>query len=169
MERVAVRYQDQLDEAELKRYTASINQRAKALGLKEQVTVVELRSCILDSRGRCGWCEVSVVNADFEIDHIISLSKSGANTAENLVVACSACNRRKSEMHPARFALDCVQRTGRRTALIKRVLAHYGEDAAHHQLSLFDLSEDDAQVQNQSRRYDIPHDDDATEQPHYKW
>jgi 5-methylcytosine-specific restriction endonuclease McrA len=43
------------------------------------------------SKGKGQWMMI-----EHEIDHIIPLSKEGTNDADNLVIACKACNRKKS-------------------------------------------------------------------------
>lgn len=119
-------YQDNLDTAELKKYADALNHRAKARNAPGRITVELLRSRILESAGKCEWCNAGIVNQEFEIDHIISLSKYGHNTVDNLAVACPSCNRRKSEKHPASFAQEIAAQHGTQTPLIKRVLAHFG-------------------------------------------
>ncbi len=120
-----MRYQDSLDEAELKRYAAALNGRAAEAHANGRVSVDDLRTVILDSGGRCAWCGVSVVGEDFEIDHLMSLSAGGDNVAHNLVMTCPDCNRRKAGKHPARFASE-LSASGTTSPLVTRILAHYG-------------------------------------------
>ena len=127
-------YQDWLDEGALERYAAALNARAgRARG---RITADLLRDRILESGGRCEWCGTSLVNAEFELDHVLSLRQGGANTAANLVVACPDCNRRKGRKHPARFAAEIYRETGRSTELLIRLFQRYGLDPAQ-QLPLF--------------------------------
>lgn len=130
-------YSDFLVDAEVVEAARSINGRAKALGSAGHISAEALRDRILACGGRCEWCAQSVLKQAIEIDHIVSLNAGGSNTPENLAIACPACNRAKSSKHPARFAQETVARTGIRTALISRVLAHYEADAAV-QRSFFD-------------------------------
>ncbi len=46
----------------------------------------------------CEYCHASEIwqYVRFTVDHIIPLSRDGANTLENLCLACFHCNRRKS-------------------------------------------------------------------------
>jgi len=122
-------YDDVLDDDELKSYTQSLNSRAKALGSKGRILIANLRDRIYASGGKCEWCTASILRQAFEVDHIISLSNGGGNTADNLAVACPDCNRRKASKHPARFAQETVSRTGIITPLIQRVLDHFGLQA----------------------------------------
>ena len=39
-----------------------------------------------------GW----VMIGGLELDHIVAIHRGGANTADNLTLACRSCNRRKS-------------------------------------------------------------------------
>lgn len=127
-------YQDLLDESALESYAAALNSRAGTV--RGRLTADGLRDRILESGGRCEWCAVNLVNAEFELDHVLSLRQGGANSAANLVVACPDCNRRKGRKHPARFAAELYRETGRRTELLTRLFQRYGLDPAQ-QLPLF--------------------------------
>jgi hypothetical protein len=47
---------------------------------------------------RCEYCHApeAVFNFEFEVEHIIPKSLGGANSDDNLALACHACNRLKS-------------------------------------------------------------------------
>ncbi len=155
-----MQYRDFLDEAELAEALRSINGRAKALGQIGLISLDALRNRILECAGRCEWCGESVLHQPIEIDHIISLSSGGSHTPENLAVACPPCNRAKSSKHPARFAQETFARTGLRTTLIVRVLAHYEAEAAV-QRSLFDPPQEPAPQHRD--------DDGVDDPPPYIW
>ena len=129
-------YQDLLNEGALERYAAALNSRAGRARVKGRLKADELRDRILESGGRCEWCGLSLVSAEFELDHVLSLRQGGANTAANLVVACPDCNRRKGRKHPARFAAEIYRATGRGTELLTRLFQRYGLDPAR-QMPLF--------------------------------
>ncbi|MCY3796857.1 MAG: HNH endonuclease signature motif containing protein [Chloroflexi bacterium] len=129
-------YQDLLDESALARYAAALNARAGHARVNGRLKADALRGRILESGGRCEWCGLSLVSAEFELDHVLSLRQGGANSAANLVVACPDCNRRKGRKHPARFAAEIYRKTGRRTELLIRLFQRYGLDPAP-QLPLF--------------------------------
>lgn len=129
-------YQDLLNQGALERYAIALNARAGRARAPGRLSVAGLRDRILASGGRCEWCGASRVNAAFELDHVLSLRQGGANAAANLVVACPDCNRRKGRKHPARFAAEIYQETGRKTDLIARMLRRYDLDPAQ-QLPLF--------------------------------
>ncbi len=124
-----MRYNDQLDEADLAHYTRAFNTRARRSGRVTALTMAELRGVILESGGVCGWCGVDLFDQPFEVDHIIPLADRGAHHPSNLVVACKACNRQKAGMSPLRFALALAARTGRITPVIQRILTYYNADA----------------------------------------
>ncbi|TVR23368.1 MAG: HNH endonuclease [Anaerolineaceae bacterium] len=130
-------YADLLDESALNEYARAINARATRCDARGRVDVASLRHRILECGGHCEWCGVKLVGQPFEIDHIISLSAGGSNTAPNLVVSCVRCNRQKSDKHPARFAAEIAVATGSHTDFTRRLIAHYGGDIAT-QPRLFD-------------------------------
>src|SRR5512134_934271 len=53
--------------------------------------------------GRCGYCGVceTAVGCKVEIDHFHPVAAGGLDDDENLVYACTACNRFKGEYAPA--------------------------------------------------------------------
>jgi hypothetical protein len=130
-------YRDLIPDAELKAFVQAMNARAKASNNGGRIDIPLLRDRILESGGRCEWCGVSVVGSAFEVDHIISLSQGGGNVAENLVVACPSCNRKKGEKHPARFAQEISRNAKTMTPFVTRILQIYDVPPAV-QLSLFD-------------------------------
>jgi len=50
------------------------------------------------AKGLCEYCHTAETwqYVEFTIDHVIPLSSQGADSLENLALACFACNRRKS-------------------------------------------------------------------------
>jgi 5-methylcytosine-specific restriction endonuclease McrA len=47
----------------------------------------------------CWWCSRKL-NAKWEVDHRIPLSRGGSNGPENIVISCVPCNRRKGAKMP---------------------------------------------------------------------
>lgn len=154
-------YQDYLNQHDLQRYASSMNARAKQVQAKGILTADALRDRILESGGCCEWCGEDRVNQSFELDHVISLSQQGMNTADNLVVACPDCNRRKSGKHPARFAAEIFNETRHKTRLLSRILQDY-EITPKTQLSLFDNSSPIPDTK-------IDSDDSLSSPPPYNW
>ncbi|MEM9954545.1 MAG: HNH endonuclease signature motif containing protein [Chloroflexota bacterium] len=131
-----MKYSDFLSDSDLRTLANSMNSRAKSAKASGRVTVSDLRHRIYSSGGQCAYCKVSLVNADFECDHIIPLGRGGGNIPDNIAVACPSCNRSKSDKHPARFAQETIARTGITTPLLERILTHYQAEATVQQ-SLF--------------------------------
>ncbi len=52
----------------------------------------------------CNWCHQSTTPKSRHIDHIIPLSRGGADAVENLCIACPPCNRKKGAKMPEDFA-----------------------------------------------------------------
>ena len=152
-------YQDIPDKPALERYVAELNARARRCNARGEIDVPGLRDRILESGGRCEWCGEGLVQAPFELDHVLSLKQGGANTAGNLAVACPACNRRKGQKHPARFAAEIYSSTGRRTALVDKILRHF-ELEPREQMSLF---AGDKREQKHTETLGL------RDQPHYRW
>jgi hypothetical protein len=158
-----MRYQDQLDKKSLERYAAAINRRARLLQAVGEVSPALLRHCILESSGCCGWCGDDVTYSEFEIDHIISLSQGGRNVRDNLVLACPACNRKKGEKHPVRFAAERYAQHGRLTPLLEQLFAQYDVEP-QQQATLFETNAVDDRVQ-----IETDDDDQPPEIPPYTW
>jgi HNH endonuclease len=64
-----------------------------------QYISVELKKQVFDrARGICEYCysQAKFSPNNFEIEHIIPVSREGATIAENLALACPSCNSYKS-------------------------------------------------------------------------
>lgn len=48
----------------------------------------------------CAYCGAT---EHLEVDHVVPLSRGGANTERNLVIACRSCNAAKNAKHPVIF------------------------------------------------------------------
>lgn len=61
--------------------------------------------------GQCGYCGVSEmsVGGELEIDHFQPLAAGGSDALENLVYACTACNRFKGDYAPTRDAPETLR------------------------------------------------------------
>ena len=156
-----MKYQDHLDLSALRAYASGLNARSRQHGNGGLVDAGQLRDRILASGGRCEWCGVDLVDADFELDHVLSLKQRGSNSGGNLAVTCPDCNRRKSRKHPARFAAEILGDTGVRTPLITRVLRAYGAEA-YLQRSLFGGDASFA-------RAAVEIEDELSQTPPYNW
>lgn len=54
-------------------------------------------------KSRCWWCQ-GILKDEYHVDHRIALARGGGNGADNIVIACPDCNRRKGTQSPAEFA-----------------------------------------------------------------
>lgn len=136
-------YTDDPDIAELKRYASAMNHRTREMGRSGVISAEQLRSCILESGGQCGWCGISLVSDQFEIDHVLSLGQGGHNIPSNLVLSCENCNRVKAEKHPARFAAEVYASSGIKTPLITRLLNKYDIQHLAQKRMFWDELDDD--------------------------
>jgi 5-methylcytosine-specific restriction endonuclease McrA len=131
-----MRYDDILTDEQLHRYTQQFNLRARKYN-QPALPLALIRDRILESAGQCEWCGDNLVGKDFELDHVVSLRQGGQHQANNLVVACPDCNRRKAEKAPLQFALEIVARKGKTTPWVQKLLEQH-EVQAYTQRSLFD-------------------------------
>jgi 5-methylcytosine-specific restriction endonuclease McrA len=53
--------------------------------------------------GRCYWCSRPVGDI-WDVDHVVALSRGGANHISNIVIACPTCNRSKQAKLPHEFS-----------------------------------------------------------------
>jgi len=61
--------------------------------------------------GRCYYCETEVGHK-YHVDHYIPLLKGGSNDAENIVIACPACNMSKGSKMPDEFLAKLKRKKG---------------------------------------------------------
>jgi len=61
---------------------------------KTRVSSIARRAEIIARDGfKCYLCHKPITLENFELDHLIPVSKSGSNSPENLAAACSRCNK----------------------------------------------------------------------------
>ncbi|MEJ5309800.1 MAG: HNH endonuclease signature motif containing protein [Anaerolineae bacterium] len=90
----------------------------------------EMRAAVREAYGRrCGYCGVSEVwvGGELEIDHFRPLRHAGGDDFDNLVYACTICNRFKSDYWPADDAPDNL-----------RLLHPFKDDLSTHLLQTSD-------------------------------
>jgi len=155
-------YQDYLDSQELKRYASAMNRRAREYQCQGSLTADLLRDRIFESGGRCEWCATDLVNHEFELDHLVSLSRKGSNTPDNIVVSCPSCNRRKSGKHVARFAAEIYRETGILTPYVRQILEAH-EILLTTQKHLFD------DESTPLEKPELQDDEDTSSLPPYIW
>lgn len=78
------------------------NRRALKLGMPGVLSRGIIRHLFLMQDGACATCQRK--DAPFELDHIIPLSRCGANDDQNVQLLCGACNRSKGSKLPSEMA-----------------------------------------------------------------
>lgn len=58
------------------------------------------KNVYLRDKGRCQYCSLRVPLNDFDFEHVVPKARGGQTSWENIVVACTPCNRRKGNRTP---------------------------------------------------------------------
>ena len=53
---------------------------------------------------RCYWCKAKTRKGERAVDHIVPLARKGMHASENLCIACTSCNQKKSSHLPEEFS-----------------------------------------------------------------
>ena len=82
----------------------------KVAGYFRRGVVFNRKNVWLRDKGECQYCGHAVSIRSFTFDHVTPISQGGKTTWENIVVACHACNQKKSDHTPkqAHMALRTV-------------------------------------------------------------
>lgn len=86
-----------LDNPERRRLQARLEaskRRAVIRSAEGSYTADDIEQMYLDQNGLCAYCECEL-SGEYEIDHVIPLSRGGHNDVTNIAVACPPCNRSK--------------------------------------------------------------------------
>lgn len=73
--------------------------RARERNAPGQITKADVDRQYKAQRGKCWYC-LCDISKKYEIEHMVPLSRGGTNYANNIVLACSKCNRSKSDKLP---------------------------------------------------------------------
>lgn len=74
----------------------SLIARSKKYKVEYKITLDELRSLINDNYNKeCKYCKRILRVNNYQIDHLIPISKGGPSNLDNLQILCSSCNRIK--------------------------------------------------------------------------
>lgn len=79
-------------------------QRGAAVGANRADYIRFVRAVAKTLRISCYWCGNTVRKADRHIDHIMPLSRGGADDVHNICCSCSHCNHSKGAKSPAEFS-----------------------------------------------------------------
>lgn len=80
------------------------NRRARVYGAKGTHTKQDIENILIYQCGRCFYCGKPMFT--YHVDHFIPLSKGGANSPDNLVLACQFCNDSKGSKLPEEWLLQ---------------------------------------------------------------
>lgn len=89
-----------------KRKSKASAQRARAARKRNAEghhTAEDVRAQHKAQKGKCYYCKSSVGDK-YHVDHVVPLSRGGANGPENLVIACGTCNMSKRDKLPHEWA-----------------------------------------------------------------
>jgi 5-methylcytosine-specific restriction endonuclease McrA len=85
--------------AAVQRNRNAIKQRAEGKHF-----AADIRALLTLQGWRCAECKASVRKIGYHVDHIVPLSRGGANHKYNLQILCSSCNTRKNDRDPLDWA-----------------------------------------------------------------
>lgn len=74
--------------------------RARIAGASGSYNKLDIAWLMFEQNGLCVSCRTPFVESGYHVDHIMPISKGGANSRENLQLLCPTCNRRKGAKHP---------------------------------------------------------------------
>lgn len=87
------------DHPEVRKAKAHVR-RAREAGAVGRFTTAEWRALVASFDSKCAYCGVA---APLEADHRTPLSRAGSNSIDNILPACSPCNRKKRTMTEVEF------------------------------------------------------------------
>jgi 5-methylcytosine-specific restriction endonuclease McrA len=79
--------------------------KARRRGADGTFSRQDVKYLFVAQRGRCAYCKAQLKKA-YHIDHIVPLSKGGANFRRNIQLTCPPCNMRKHDKLPEDFAQE---------------------------------------------------------------
>jgi 5-methylcytosine-specific restriction endonuclease McrA len=83
--------------------TRTNNYLARKRGAEGAHTADDIDALLKNQGFKCFWCSADIADGKHHVDHLIPLIKGGSNWPENLVGACSPCNRSKGAKMPEEF------------------------------------------------------------------
>lgn len=94
-----------------------------------RVQVLTRRNLLTRDRHQCQYCREIFTPLELTLDHVMPRSRGGLSTWENLVAACKACNREKSNRTPEEAHMPLLRRPRPVTLHTSRgILRSYGAD-----------------------------------------
>ena len=83
----------------LKERARQHRRRSRLAGNGGRHTEEDVREKFEAQAGLCYWCGKSIQD-EYQVDHVIPISRGGTNDADNIVLACGYCNRSKKDKMP---------------------------------------------------------------------
>lgn len=74
--------------------------RARIVGADGSYSKHDVKALMIEQGGVCTACRCDLSESGYHIDHMMPLSKGGANDKSNLQLLCPTCNRRKGAKLP---------------------------------------------------------------------
>lgn len=73
---------------------------------------VTRKSIMLRDGNTCQYCRETLPLRALTLDHVVPRCRGGANTWENLVACCHACNNRKADRTPSEAGMSLARKPG---------------------------------------------------------
>ena len=80
------------------------NRTARKYAAVGVVTGSELQA-LWRADSQCRYCRIELAWREWTVDHAVPFSRGGANTIDNIVMACQSCNSRKAAGMPHEYAI----------------------------------------------------------------
>ena len=79
-------------------------------GFYAPVLRLSRRNIFARDKNRCQYCGCKFPRAALTIDHVVPRSRGGADTWENLVLACTRCNLKKRDQTPEEAEMPLIRK-----------------------------------------------------------
>ena len=80
---------------------------ARKHGVLNTLTYDDITTLMENNPMACNYCGCDLsyreVNGMWQIDHVVSMSRGGSNTLDNIVICCKVCNRKKNNQPVEKF------------------------------------------------------------------
>jgi len=86
-------------------------------GYPQVAVALSFANVLIRDRNTCQYCGTN--KGEMTVDHVIPKSQHGQNTWENLVTACSSCNKRKGGRSPRQANMRLIRRPQRPRSRIR--------------------------------------------------
>jgi hypothetical protein len=90
--------------------------------IPRRVQQLSRKNILARDHNMCQYCDTKFHPSELTLDHIVPRSKGGRDTWDNLVAACSACNKKKADMSVEEAGMTLRRRPRPATIHTARVL-----------------------------------------------